>query len=131
MQEPLSLYVDELTPDKIKATVSTTNSLIHNLSVLKKLVPDLTPAYIGEKINGVSVMPIGRFICMLTGPSGNRGMILLDLIDKEELAEAMADKLGHPDLRDRFMEVYDYILSHPEHHENCELVVGKAKGLFR
>jgi hypothetical protein len=86
----------------------------------------------GEKINGVSIIPFGRFICLLTGTSGNRGMILLDLIDKEELAETIADKLGYPDLQDRFMEVYDYIISHPESHENCTLVVGKAKGfLFR
>ena len=146
MQEPYPLYVDEISPDEIKATVSNVNSYLANLQVLEFFIrpePFLLPgpeallasigrykSYVGEKINGIRIMPLGRFICMLTGTAGNRGMVLLDLIGKEELAERIAGKLGHVDLQERFMEVYQDILNHSENHEKCEWVVGKAKGFF-
>jgi hypothetical protein len=135
MQEPYPLYVDEISPDEIKATVSDANSYVANLQVLQFLIPRSEPflaltrlyrSYAGEKINGVQILALGRFICMLTGSTGNRGMVLLDLIGKEKLAEKIAEKLGHVDLRDRFMEVYEDILDHPENHGKCEWVIGKA-----
>ena len=141
MQEPYSLYVDEISPDEIKATVSHVESYFSNLRVLELLMPrpelfsrpkDIVVSigffrsYVGKKINGVHVLPLGRFVCMLTGSTGDRGMVLLDLIGKEELAEKIAEKLDHVDLRDRFMEVYEDILNHPENHWKCKLVVGKA-----
>jgi hypothetical protein len=59
-------------------------------------------------------------------------MVLLDLIGKEELAEKIAEKLGHVDLQERFMEVYEDILNHPENHETCEWVLGsKGGGMFK
>jgi hypothetical protein len=141
MQKPYPLYVDEISPDEIKATVSNVNSYMANLQVLELLIPrpkvssgskdllsfiDFYKSYVGEKISGIRILPMGRFICMLTGTTGNRGMVLLDLIGREELAERIAEKLEHVDLRDRFMEVYEDVLDHPENHEKCELVVGKA-----
>ncbi len=131
MKEPYSLYVDELSPDEIKATVSNVDSYWHNLQGLRLVVP--VPAndksliyrsYVGERISGIHIMPMGRFICMLVGGTGKRGMILLDLVYKEELAEEIAEKLGHVDLHDRFMQVYDDIIRHPENHEKYKLVVG-------
>jgi len=149
MQEPYPLYVDEISSDEIKATVANVDSYYANLRALQFFIPRpaeplprpelYTPSgtfaadilsYIGEKINGIHILPMGRFICMLTGGTGNRGMVLLDLIGKEELAEKIAEKLGHVDLRDRFMEVYEDILDHPENHGKCEWVIGKG-GLFK
>jgi hypothetical protein len=149
MQEPYPLYVDEISPDEIKATVSDVKSYLANLRVLELLIPRPEPfllpgpealmasigrykSYVGEKISGIRILPLGRFICMLTGSAGNRGMVFLDLIGKEELAERIADKLGHVDLEERFMEVYEDILDHPENHEKCEWVVGRPlnRGLF-
>jgi hypothetical protein len=131
MKEPYSLYVDDLSPDEIKATVSDVGSYWHNLTALRRLPGlEISPVYrsfSGERINGVHIMPMGRFICMLVGGTGKRGMILLDLIDKEELAEEIAAKFGNADLHDRFMEVYDEVISHPENHQTYKLVVGKPK----
>jgi hypothetical protein len=142
MQEPYPLYVDEISPDEIKATVSNANSYFANLQVLQSLVPqaqriverpetilasiDVYRSYIGRQISGIRILPFGRFICMLTGSAGNRGMVFLDLIGKEELAEKIAEKLGHVDLQERFIEVYEDILDHPENHGKCEWVTGKA-----
>jgi hypothetical protein len=128
MQEPFPVYVDEVSHDKIKATVSDTNSFFYNLRTLKLLIPGPVFTYTGERISKVSIMPMGRFICMLVGYAGNRNMILLDLIDKEELAEKIAEKLSHAELKDRFMQVYREIMCHPENHGKCELVLGKVKG---
>ncbi|HVV07171.1 MAG TPA: hypothetical protein VHC96_23250 [Puia sp.] len=72
-------------------------------------------------------MPIGKFICMLIRDNGSISMIILDLIGKGELAERMAEKLGHVDLRDKFMNVYEEIVSHPERHNRFRLVVGRAE----
>jgi hypothetical protein len=139
MQEPYPLYVDEISPDEIKATVSNVDSFFANIRVLEFIIPRPEPflgfarlyqSYVGEKISGIHILPVGRFICMLTGSTGNRGMVFLDLIGKEELAEKIAGKLGHVDLQERFMEVFEHILDHPEHHLKYKWVVGKAKGFF-
>jgi hypothetical protein len=75
-------------------------------------------------VNGIFIMPIGKFICMLVRNNGSSDMIILDLIGKEELAEKMAEKLSHADLQDKFMNVYAEIISHPENHRKFRLVVG-------
>jgi len=79
--------------------------------------------------NGIFIMPIGRFICMLIRDNFNISMIILDLTGKEELAVRMAEKLGHVDLQDKFMSVYEEIVSHPERHNRFKLVVGKAENV--
>jgi hypothetical protein len=76
-------------------------------------------------------MGIGKFVCMLVYNNGERGMVILDLIDKIELAEKMAEKLGEADLQDRFMEVYIEVISHPENHRKFELVVGEPEDINR
>jgi hypothetical protein len=147
MKQPYPLYVDEISPDEVKATVSDIDSYWANLRVMRMIIPRperllsrpepfleyfrLRQSYIGEKISGIHILPLGRFICMLTGSTGNRGMVLLDLIGKDELAERIAGKLGHADLQERFMEVYEDILNHPENHGKCEWVVGKGGSLWR
>ena len=74
--------------------------------------------------NGIFILPIGKFICMLVRSNAKSDMIILDLIGKEELAKKMAEKLSHADLHDKFMNVYEEIISHPENHGRFKLVIG-------
>jgi hypothetical protein len=69
-------------------------------------------------------MSMGKFLCMLLRDKANSSMILLDLVGKEGLAEKMAEKLGHVDLQDKLMNVYQEIISHPENHRKFKLVMG-------
>jgi hypothetical protein len=145
MIPPFPLYVDEISPDKIKATVSNTGTVSYNLRMMLLDMPFPArnpfhdPSYqnsvadrIGKEIKGICIWPIGRFLCMLVRNESQisalfldfRSMIFLDLIDKEDLAEKMAEKLSHVDLRERFMQVYTEIVSHPEKHKRFKLVVG-------
>jgi len=129
MIPPFPLYVDEISPDKIKATVSDSNTVYYNL---RTMTLDMSFADTGNLFNirqGTFIIPIGRFICMLVKNNGDTGMILLDLIGKEDLAEKMAEKLNHVDLREKFMQVYEVILRHPEKHHRFKLVIGNAEML--
>lgn len=137
MLPPFPLYVDEISPDKIKATVSNSGTVFYNLRMMMLDMPFPPrnpfndPAYkntladrMGKEINGICILPIGRFICMLVRNNGSAGMIILDLVDKEDLAEKMAEKLDAADLQERFMQVYGEIISHPENHRKFKLVEG-------
>jgi len=126
MIPPFPLYVDEITPDKIKATVSNTDSVLHNIRTMSLDTPVHTGLFVEGRINGISILPIGKFICMLIRNNGSTGMIILDLIGKEELAGKMSEKLSHIDLRSRFLQVYEEVVSHPEKHRRFRLVVGRA-----
>ena len=75
-------------------------------------------------------MPIGKFICMLVRENGNNGMILLDLMGKDELVAKMAEKLGQVDLQDKFISAYADIIGHPENHRKFKWVMGNAEGIF-
>ncbi|HEX3933529.1 MAG TPA: hypothetical protein VHW43_02545 [Puia sp.] len=133
MAEPFPLYVDEIGPDKIKATVSHSNTVNYNLKIiLLARKPFHDPGktiieFLKEEINGICITPVGKFVCMVVNTNGQHGMIFLDLIDKMDLAKKMAEKLGHVDLRERFMEVYMEIIDHPSRHNWFKLVVGKAE----
>ena len=129
MIAPFPLYVDEISPDKIKATVSNRNSIFYNLKTMSLDMPFPAGRNLFNTINGIFIMPVGKFICMLVRDNGNNGMIILDLTGKEELADKMAEKLNHVDLRDRFMNVYAEIISHPENHRKFKLVVGNVENL--
>jgi hypothetical protein len=127
MITPFPLYVDEISPDKIKATVSTSSTVVYNLRTMALDMPGPHGNDLFNGANGIFIMPIGKFICMLIRDNGSISMIILDLIGKGELAERMAEKLGHVDLRDKFMNVYEEIVSHPERHNRFRLVVGRAE----
>jgi hypothetical protein len=126
MIAPFPLYVDEISPDKIKATVSNGDTVAYNLRTMSLDMPFPTGRNLFNAIDGIFIIPIGKFICMLVRDNGTIGMIILDLVGKEELAEKMAEKLNHVDLQDRFMNVYAEIISHPENHKKFKLVVGNA-----
>lgn len=140
MIAPFPLYVDEISPDKIKATVNNGSSYFHNFKMIISDMPFATrspstdPFYLealhdrfGVEINGITITPLGRFICMLVKNNGSgKGMIILDLVDNDGLAERMAEKLDHADLGERFMQVYEEVMRHPETHERYRLVVGSV-----
>jgi hypothetical protein len=140
MIPPFPLYFDEISPDKIKATVSNSGTVAYNLRMMMLDMPfpprdalsDSSFKYtladrMGKEINGICILSLGRFVCMVVRNFVDPGMVILDLIDKEDLAEKMAEKLNEADLRDRFMQVYAEIISHPENHRKFKLVQGIPK----
>ena len=129
MIPPFPLYVDEISPDKTKATVSDMDTVIYNLKMMSLDMPFPNGRNLFNQANGTYIMPIGKFICILVRNNGTAGMIILDLINKEKLAEKMAEKLPHVDLQDRFMQVYAEVISHPENHKKFKLVVGNGAKL--
>ena len=124
MIAPFPLYVDEISNDKIKATVSNSSTVFYNLKMMALDMPISHRRNLFNGINGIFIVPIGKFICMLVRNNGTSDMIILDLTGKEELAKKMAEKLNHVDLQDKFMNVYTEIISHPENHKRFKLVVG-------
>ncbi len=126
MIAPFPLYVDEISDDKIKATVSNRDTVFYNLKTMSLDMPIPYRRNLFNRINGIFIIPIGKFICMLIKDNDNSGMIILDLIGKKELAEKMAEKLNQAELRNEFMRVYEEIVSHPESHRRFKLVVGNA-----
>jgi hypothetical protein len=133
MPEPFPLYVDEIGPDKIKASVSRSSTVNYNLKIiLLARKPFHDPGktimeFLKEEINGICITPVGKFVCMVVNTDGQYGMIFLDLIDKMDLAKKMAEKLGHVDLREKFMEAYTEIINNPSRHNWFKLVVGQAE----
>ena len=133
MPEAFPLYVDEIGPDKIKASVSRSSTVNYNLKIiLLARKPFHDPGktimeFLKEEINGICITPVGKFVCMVVNTDGQYGMIFLDLIDKMDLAKKMAEKLGHVDLREKFMEAYTEIINNPARHNWFKLVVGQAE----
>ena len=124
MIAPFPLYVDEISENKIKASVSNSSTVFYNLKMMSLDMPVSHRPNLFNGVNGIFIMPIGKFICMLVRDNGKSNMVILDLIGKEELAEKMAEKLSHADLQDKFMNVYEEVASHPENHRKFRLVVG-------
>jgi hypothetical protein len=124
MIAPFPLYVDEISSDNIKATVSNAEKVFHNLRIMAL---DMPVSFMPSK--ETVILPVGRYICMLVWNNGKRGMVFLDLKDNRELAERMAEKLNHIELQDRFMQVYREIINHPENHRKFRLVVGKVEDI--
>ena len=127
--ELLVLYADQLSPDGIKAIVLDTNSFFHNISQLNFTLEDSSVISLAESINGTSIIPAGRYLCMIIRSPDNSkaspGMIILDIKDKEEIAKKMANKFENKLLKEKFMKVYYEILNHPENHELFTLILGK------
>ena len=129
MISPFPLYVDEISPDGIKATVSNRETVFYNLRTMSLDMPVSYRAHLFNIKNGIYVLPIGKFICLLVRNSSGNSMIILDLVGKDELAERMAEKLNRVDLRDQFMKVYTEIISHPENHHRFKWVIGDTGDL--
>ena len=127
MPIPFQLYVDEIGPDKVKATVSKGSNAVYNLRLIM-VTTDPFFAHVSAtrplpgEVNGIAIMPAGKFICMYVKKEHN--MILLDLVDRPDLAAMMAERLGDVNLKERFMQVYKEIMANPKTHNWFELVVG-------
>lgn len=125
---PFPLYVDEISPDKIKATTSGAYSLMFNMRVLTSVAG----AQLGKPINGIYLIPTGRYVCMIvksTNPArAADGMVLLDLLDRPDLAYEMGEKFTGTELQKKFSDCYLFILDHPETHEHFTLKTGVPMG---
>ncbi len=134
MHEPYVLYVDELSPDKIKATVTNSASIFYNINRINFTRPVVyIPGLLADKTNGISIMAAGKFLCMIISPKENNspdGMIILNLVGEEEMAWKMSGKFGNETLQKKFMEVYEGIINHPESHGKFRLVIGSTAGAF-
>lgn len=127
MIPPFPLYVDEISPDKIKATVSNSSTVTYNLRIMSLDMPVPHRDSLFGGANGIFILPIGKFICMLIRDNVKISMIILDLKGKGELARKIAEKLDHVYLQEKFMNVYEEVVSHPERHQRFSLVVGNPE----
>jgi hypothetical protein len=125
IKPPFPLYVDEITPDKIKATTLRPASVLFNIRMLTKY-GDMS---MGELVNGIYLFPAGRYICMLVKSKHTKlvadNMVLLDLVERPDLAYEMGEKFAGMDLQRKFSASYTHILYHTETHERFTLVVGR------
>lgn len=121
-------HVDEISPDKVRATVSNTHSIYLNMLILLKL--GLVPAPMGKNsINGIFILPIGKYVCLIVHSTNPQrmadGMIFLDLTNRTDAIDDIAQKFGNPELEQKFMETVQYIFNHPETHSRAHLVRGE------
>jgi hypothetical protein len=128
IEPPFPLYIDETSPDKIKATTSGAHSLMFNMRVLTRF----GGIQLGEPINGIYLFPAGKYVCMIVKSTHVRraadGMVFLDLLDRPDLAYEMGAKFAGTDLQKKFSECYTFILEHPETLERFTLVQGAPMG---
>jgi hypothetical protein len=128
LQPPFPLYVDEITPDKIKATAKDFMVVSVNVRILTKY----GNMSFGEAVNGIYLFPAGRYICMMVKSTHARraadGMVLLDLVERPDLAYEMGEKFAGTDLRGKFSVCYTFILDHPETHGMFKVVEDPLPG---
>jgi hypothetical protein len=128
-QQTLLLYVDEVSPDNIKAVVSDVQSACFNMSVIRLTVFGSATTLGARFIDGVMVMSVGKYVCINMRSSDHRmqssGMILLDLKGSQEMAERMSEQFKNEALRDKFMEAFEEVVYYPEKHGKFRLVVGR------
>jgi hypothetical protein len=129
LKPPFPLYVDEITPDKIKATATNNTAVAVNLRTLNSY----GNISMGDVVNGIYLFPAGRYICMLVKSTHARrvadGMVLLDLVERPDLAYEMGEKFAGTDLKGKFSVCYTFILDHPETHGWFRVVKGPILGL--
>jgi hypothetical protein len=132
---PYPLYVDEVSPDNIKAVVSDGYSARYNI-VLIKMTLSVSPwVRLVGYINGILVIAAGKYVCIHMRSTDNQlsngGMILLDLKGNQEMAERMSEQFKDEELRNKFMEAFEEVMYFPENHGKFKLVVGKPTAYGR
>lgn len=118
-------YVDEISPDKVRATVSELRSIHLNMLTFLKL--GLVPAPLEKRsINGIFILPIGKYVCLIVSSTNAHrmadGMIFLDLTNRTDAIDDIAQKFGNPGLEKKFLETVQYILEHPDTHNRVLLI---------
>jgi hypothetical protein len=127
--KPLNLLVDEISPDGVRATVSYPGSIVSNMLAFIK--HGLVPAPMGDStINGIFIMPAGKYVGIIVKASQtNRmadGMVFLDLTDRQEVIDEIAQKFGNAELEKKFLQTVDYIFANPDTHSRFRLFVSKG-----
>ncbi len=86
----------------------------------------------GDVVNGIYLFPAGRYICMLVKSTDAKraadGMVLLDLVERPDLAYEMGEKFARTDLQGKFSVCYSFILDHPETYGRFQVVEGPLPG---
>jgi hypothetical protein len=127
---PLNLYVDEFSPDGVRATVSHPVSITANMLAFIKL--GLVPDPISDKtINGIFILPTGKYVCLIVRSSNTTqrmadGMVFLDLTKRTEVIDEIAQKLGNAELEKKFLQTIDHIFNNPDTHSRFHLRVTKG-----
>lgn len=126
---PLTLLVDEISPDRVRATVSHPGSIYANILAFIKL--GLIPAPLNPNtINGIYILPTGKYVCLIVKASDASrladGMIFLDLTDRTDVIDEIGQKFGNPALEKKFLETVDFILANPDTHTRFLLTINKG-----
>lgn len=128
-RQTFPLYVDEVSPDNVKAVVSDGYSVRYNIVLINVALSGSPWAHWGGHINGILFIAAGKYVCIHMKATDkqrtNGGMILLDLKGNQEMAERMSEQFKNEELRNKFMEAFEEVLYYPENHEKFKLVVGK------
>ena len=125
---PLTLLVDEISPDGVRATVSSPGSIQANILAFLKL--GLIPAPMNpQTINGIYILPTGKYVCLIVKASDASrladGMVFLDLTGRTDVIEEIGQKLGNAALEKKFLETVDHILANPDTHTRFLLTTNK------
>jgi hypothetical protein len=125
---PLTLLVDEISPDKVRATVSHQGSITANILAFIKLglIPaPLTP----NTINGIFILATGKYVCLIVKASDTSrmadGMVFLDLTDRTEVIDDIGQKFGNAALQKKFLETVEFIFANPDTHTRFLLTINK------
>ena len=122
---PLTLFVDDISPDKTRATVSDPYCVMQNMLAFIKmgLVPaPLKPA----TIQGIHILATGKYVCLIVKSANDQypadGMVFLDLLDRADVTRDIARKFDNARLEKKFLQTVDYILNNPDTHSRVLLV---------
>ena len=124
---PLTLLVDEILPDRVRAIVSHPGSITANILALIKV--GLIPTPLEESINGLFICATGKYVCLIVKATHNHrmadGMVFLDLTDRADVIDEIGQKLGTPALQKKFFETVDYIFANPDTHSRFLLSINQ------
>jgi len=121
---PLTVIVDEISPDEVRATVSHPRSI--HLNMLEFIKLGFVPSPLNDTINGIYVLPTGKYVCLIVKTAGAQrladGMIFLDLTNRTDIIYEIGGKFGNDQLKKKFLQTVDYIFNNPDTHSRILLV---------
>ena len=121
---PLTVIVDEISQDEVRATVSHPRSI--HLNMLEFLKLGFVPAPLKETINGIFILAAGKYVCLIVKSADAQqladGMIFLDLTNRTDIIHEIGEKFGNDQLKKKFLQTVDYIFNNPDTHSRILLV---------